>query len=503
MAARQQKGKAKTSAKQNEIKKVQEPENVFFGEAALLGILAVCILLFLSNFGVGGIVGEKVSGFFFGIFGLIAYLAPICFFIGAAFYISNKHNRIAVIKLIASVFFVAFLCLFIELVIAGEADGKITDSFAYGMTKKNGGGIIGGALSHLLCKAFGTIGAYVVDIIILIICLVFITERSFLGGVKKGSKKVYDSAREDAARYREHAAQRREERGLREEQRQRQREERKQQEQEEQRRREQQKRLDKKAVGVSTNTKIVPPVLEASDNLSELKPAKQTPQFSKNAMAKLFPTEKAAKGGTEAKPYGSAEAKPIQDAKGGLKQDSKAESKQVVTAFQRKTGTEDLPAAGASLEESHSLGIEPTVFRAKPTIVRREPTLVTMEPTAAALGTERKQTEPSIEDRTEVHIIKQDAPREAGEDKLEQEFGIELPVFRRGEDSETEEVPESIQSYETEELSSANGEEAETGFLALCRGAVCGGGGRAGDQRGAGRVSVLFLRGSRIAARLF
>lgn len=475
MAARQQKGKAKTAPKQGGAKKAPEQENVFFGEAVLLGILAVCILLFLSNFGVGGIVGEKVSGFFFGVFGLVAYLAPVCFFIGAAFYISNKRNRIAAVKLIASVFFVAFLCLFIELVVAGEAEGKIVDSFHYGMTKKSGGGIVGGALSHLLCSAFGMAGAYVVDIIVLIICLVFITERSFLGGVKKGSRRVYDSAREDAVRYREHAAQRREERELREEQRQkereeqrlrerelreeqqrtkrqlleeRQRKERAQEQQllrerEEQRQKEQQKRLDKKAVGVSTNTKIVPPVLDASDNLSELKPERQTPQFSKNAMAKLFPTENAMERRAEKPLYTDFKQEQPQE----KKQERKQEKSQVLTPFQKKTEPErlaepePLAAVGASVEENRSQSIEPAVFRAKPTIFRREPTLVTTEPEvpmglqneAEALGGFREEEKagvsPEVPDDIGSPGISRDLPGGMGSPGVLRDlsYGMESP----------------------------------------------------------------------------
>ena len=64
----------------------------FHSEVILLVILAVCILLFISNFGIGGFLGAKVSGLSFGLFGLMAYLVPICVFVGAAFYVSNRDN---------------------------------------------------------------------------------------------------------------------------------------------------------------------------------------------------------------------------------------------------------------------------------------------------------------------------------------------------------------------------------------------------------------------------
>ncbi len=228
------------------------PEVSFRSEVVLLVILAVCILLFISNFGIGGFLGERVSVVNFGLFGMMAYLFPVCFFVGAAFFISNRDNGIAMVKLVAGILFVAFLCLFVELV-AGSGDGySIKKSFQYAAKYKSGGGALGGLLASLLCPAIGKAGTYVVDVITLIISMVLLTERSFLGGVRKGSRKVYNSAREDAARRREVREQRREEQEiLREEQ--------------------AQRRMDKKVEGVAFNTRIQPVSARHSDNISELK----------------------------------------------------------------------------------------------------------------------------------------------------------------------------------------------------------------------------------------
>ena len=55
-----------------------------------LAVLALCILLMLSNFGLGGVVGGAVSSFFFGVFGISAFAFPILLFFGTVFYIVNK-----------------------------------------------------------------------------------------------------------------------------------------------------------------------------------------------------------------------------------------------------------------------------------------------------------------------------------------------------------------------------------------------------------------------------
>lgn len=237
-------------------------QEVSFGsEVALLIILAVCIILFISNFGIGGFVGEKVSGFCFGLFGMMAYLFPVCFFVGAAFFVSNRDNSVAMIKIVAGVIFMAFLCLFMELAAGDSSDYQIQKSFQYAVEHKSGGGALGGMLAFVLCPAIGKIGTYVVDIIALIISLVLLTERSFLNGVKKGSRKMYDTAREDAARRKELKELRKEEQV--------------------------QRRIDRKAEGVALDTRILPVSSKRSDNISELKLPKETEALSRELQAKL------------------------------------------------------------------------------------------------------------------------------------------------------------------------------------------------------------------------
>ena len=52
-------------------KKQQEREAEFTREVILWIVVAVSLLLFISNFGFGGTIGGTVSRFFFGLFGII------------------------------------------------------------------------------------------------------------------------------------------------------------------------------------------------------------------------------------------------------------------------------------------------------------------------------------------------------------------------------------------------------------------------------------------------
>lgn len=54
--------------------------------------------LFISNFGVGGVVGSFVSDVLFGCFGLFAYVVPVLMLLVILFSLANKESLPAKIK---------------------------------------------------------------------------------------------------------------------------------------------------------------------------------------------------------------------------------------------------------------------------------------------------------------------------------------------------------------------------------------------------------------------
>ena len=194
----------RTTAKRKE-------ENAFIrDEIKVLLLFAVSVLLLLSTFGIGGAAGDVVSGVMFGLFGIFAYVLPIGLFFVAVFSISNRNSTIAAVKGGAMIAAGFLFCALFQL-ISGEKDGAGTTAAFYTFSKehKAGGGFFGGMICKALKGAFGTAGAWILVLVLLIICAVIITERSFIGGVKTGSKKVYDTARKDARRHRMQAEERR------------------------------------------------------------------------------------------------------------------------------------------------------------------------------------------------------------------------------------------------------------------------------------------------------
>lgn len=250
------KRKAQTSRKGSTGRKkktaAQQQED-FTREVILWIIVAVSILLFISNFGIGGTIGNAVSRFFFGVMGLIAYVFPVLLLVGTFFVVSNRGNRVATVKLVAMILFDLFLCMLIELLTKGSAVDGAAAAYSYSFEHRTGGGFIGGLLAWIFCPNFGLAGSYVIDAIMLIISLVLITERSALRGMQKGGKKVYESARSGNERHKERVRIQREER--------------------EQRREEQAlRRMDRKVEGVAIDTRVLPRqnVIEHSDEISEL-----------------------------------------------------------------------------------------------------------------------------------------------------------------------------------------------------------------------------------------
>ena len=250
------KRKTQTSRKGNTGRKkktaAQQQED-FTREVILWIIVAVSILLFISNFGIGGTIGNAVSRFFFGVMGLIAYVFPVLLLVGTFFAVSNRGNRVATVKLVAMILFDLFLCMLIELLTKGSAVDGAAAAYSYSFEHRTGGGFIGGLLTWIFCPNFGLAGSYVIDAIMLIISLVLITERSALRGMQKGGKKVYESARSGNERHKERVRIQREER--------------------EQRREEQAlRRMDRKVEGVAIDTRVLPRqnALEHSDEISEL-----------------------------------------------------------------------------------------------------------------------------------------------------------------------------------------------------------------------------------------
>ena len=277
MATRKRQSSSGRKTKKERMQEMERAEE-FRREIILWVIVAVSLLLFISNLGIGGKVGGAVSGFFFGLFGMIAYIFPIILLVGSFFGISNKDNAFAIVKLVAAILFAVFICVFLYLVVYGKEVVTPATAFADSRQTKIGGGLVGALIGYFIVPAFGLIGSYIIDIIVLIVTLVLITGKSAMRGMKAGGEKVYASARENSEKYQEYRQYKAEEKAKR--------------------------RRDRKVSGVSTDTKIVDKGAEPnkiSDEMGEIHidsysqfpevKEEQLTRLTSESMAELLPNE--------------------------------------------------------------------------------------------------------------------------------------------------------------------------------------------------------------------
>lgn len=262
MATKRRTSSTKRKSNKPKVEDIRKAEE-FREELILWSIIAVSALLFISNFGIGGVVGNAVSTFLFGVFGVVAYIFPVILIIGSFFAVSNKGNVFAILKLVSGILFAVFLCMFVALITSGKTIMTPMESYAYSAEHKFGGGIIGGFMAYYISQAFGVAGTYIIDIIAMIVCVVFITGKSAIQGFKDGGQKVYTSAKESNERYQEYKRIRDEERS---------------------------RRIDNKVSGVSSDTKIsTRSEFPNMDEMSELQSEQmELPDIRGEKKTKLF-----------------------------------------------------------------------------------------------------------------------------------------------------------------------------------------------------------------------
>ncbi len=286
-------------------------------EITLWLLLALSIIIFICNLGKGGTFGQWVSAFFFGAFGLMAYLFPVWLFIFSAFLLANQKRTGKVkMKLTAGVLLLVFLCVLVHLFLHGNDGIKLLDAVADSVQGKNGGGLVGSVIGIVLVKLCGMAISYVITIAALIISVVLLTERSLFGGIKKGSTKVYETARRDA--------QRRKQQRISEEQR--------------HRREEEalepygsagggrQRRMDKKVSGVAADTKITPAKQrqKRTADMNEIQIDSDIPVIDMAPLHELDLEHELAKQANEMRDVPAPDAAPVRQA-GKEIQDSKQE----------------------------------------------------------------------------------------------------------------------------------------------------------------------------------
>ncbi len=182
-------------------------------EITVIAMVALTIFLFLCNFGICGTVGNAVSKVLFGLFGFTAYVAPLVALLAVVIAIANFGSNASIRKIVSGVILFLLVGIVAEL-ITGRPQAansySIVDIFTGASSGKNGGGFFAGSLAYFFYKYLSLVGTILLILVVGIASIVVFTQHSFVGGLKRGSQRLIDKTREDAANYREYAERRRE-----------------------------------------------------------------------------------------------------------------------------------------------------------------------------------------------------------------------------------------------------------------------------------------------------
>ncbi len=186
--------------KSNTRAKNSEPRFSWESEVLLFVVLIFCVLVFIADLGRAGTVGAVLANFFFGLFGVMAYVFPFALFLLAAFLVSNRregrNSRYyypgrAVIKTLAGICCFVFVCILCHVIYFGRADYGPVNLYRICSAEKAGGGMTGGIIASAMVRGIGSAATYIITFIVLALCVVLISERSLFRGV---SRKIYDTS---------------------------------------------------------------------------------------------------------------------------------------------------------------------------------------------------------------------------------------------------------------------------------------------------------------------
>lgn len=256
-----------TSVRKNETQS-SASESALFHEIGLIVLFIVMLILFFSNFGLVGPVGNSISGVLFGLFGFSAYIAPILLFLACAFWFANEGNPTALRKILAGTVLFVMLGIICDLILGHT---KVMESYdfkeLFNVCKegKAGGGILGGSLAYLMLHYLETVGTILIVLLCSAVSMILLTEKSLIAGMKQQSRRMRDRSKEEARLRKEYTKARREEQSLLREQKE---EERRQKADE--RETERILRMDKKVSGVMPDTSLRPRDVKRRDDMHEI-----------------------------------------------------------------------------------------------------------------------------------------------------------------------------------------------------------------------------------------
>ena len=292
-ATRKRKTGTSTKSKRTSRKRTTpKRRNNVSPEIYVIGALAFCVLLFVSNIHMLGVVGDFISGVEFGLFGICAYVFPVV--LGAAIVLYYFMSGIEgfFMKFICGIIIFVDVCVVAHLFVINDYLASKDNPYIYCSENQTGGGLAGGFAAVGLFNALGLVGAWLVSLLIFIICLMIVTEASLFDIIANGSDMIEDQYHETSRRGRERYEELREKNERRKEMRRERREQREREDEErrarmqerrdreeEERRRKSEKRSREEKDGKKKKDGFTIPLVGEKDGVTKESPSKDNEIF--------------------------------------------------------------------------------------------------------------------------------------------------------------------------------------------------------------------------------
>ena len=188
---------------QSKIEDVNEYKDKMAFETAitLIVMLILALFLYLSYFGLGGIVGKIFGGLFFGLFGWSAWIFPAGIIVGYVFALVNQGDRRVLRKLISFIAAIWLLLGITDLLFKQEIMSEYYTSNHVMHPKyfecvnltlgdvlskgKANAGMVGRLISSIFSKVIGETGAVVIMLALLILSLFVFNGMELMAALRK------------------------------------------------------------------------------------------------------------------------------------------------------------------------------------------------------------------------------------------------------------------------------------------------------------------------------
>ncbi|MCT4544149.1 MAG: DNA translocase FtsK [Vallitalea sp.] len=170
-------------------------------EIIVISFFAFSLLMFISvYFNKAGALGKAINNLFFGLFGVGAYLIPVLIFLASFFKIFNKGNKLLNNRIYLGCIFLLTVSIFSHVFYNKGAQILKVNGFGAFFpqlatyfklsTNKVAGGYIGGLFGDLLILLIGEIGTYILLVLICIILVILLTEKSLFDFISVIRNKI-------------------------------------------------------------------------------------------------------------------------------------------------------------------------------------------------------------------------------------------------------------------------------------------------------------------------